>query len=57
MIYDQTEITPQTILEQFNVQHKDLTFTINEEMDNQITYFDLNLINGDKQKWKFTENL
>jgi hypothetical protein len=45
MIYDQTKITPQTILEQFNIQHKDLKFTINEEMDNQITYLDLNLTN------------
>jgi hypothetical protein len=47
LLYDQTKITPQTILEQFNIQHKDLKFTINEEMDNQITCLDLNLTN----KW------
>jgi hypothetical protein len=45
MIYDQTIINSQTILEQFNIQHKDLKFTINEEMDNKITYLDLNSTN------------
>jgi hypothetical protein len=47
MTYDQTKITPETILEQFNTQHKDLKFIINEETDNQITYLDLYLTN----KW------
>jgi hypothetical protein len=36
---------PQTILEQFNIQHGDLQFTVNEETDNQIAYLDLNLVN------------
>jgi hypothetical protein len=31
------------------VQHKDLHFTLNEELNNQITYLDLNLIN---KQWK-----
>jgi hypothetical protein len=38
-------ITPQTVLEQFNAQHRDLQFTINEETDTQIAYPDLNLVN------------
>jgi phage regulator Rha-like protein len=46
MIYNQTKITPQTILEQFNTQHRDLQFTTNEETDNQIAYLDLNLVNN-----------
>jgi hypothetical protein len=37
MIYDQTKITPQTIIKQFKVQHK--------VTDNQVTYLDLNLTN------------
>jgi hypothetical protein len=45
MIYDQTKITPQTILVHFNTQHKDLKYTINVETDNQITYIDFNLSN------------
>jgi hypothetical protein len=48
MIYHQTKLTPQTILEQFNVQHKDLKFTI-KEMDNPITYLYLNLSNKQGQ--------
>jgi hypothetical protein len=31
------------------VQHKDLHFTLNEELNNQITYLDLNLINKQGQ--------
>jgi hypothetical protein len=49
IIYNQTKITPQTILEQFNTQHKDLQFRVNEEMDNQIAYLDLNLVNKQGQ--------
>jgi hypothetical protein len=45
IIYDQSKITPQHILEQFNAQHKDLQFTINEEINNQIEYLDLKLTN------------
>jgi hypothetical protein len=41
MIYDQRKRTPQTILEQFNIQHEDLKFTINRETNNQITYLEL----------------
>jgi hypothetical protein len=36
IIYNQIKTTPQTILEQFNAQYRDLQFTINEETDNQI---------------------
>jgi hypothetical protein len=49
ILSNQTKITPQTICEQFNVQHKDLYFTVNKEMDNQIAYLDLNLINKQGQ--------
>jgi hypothetical protein len=45
IIYDQRKITPQTILEDFNIQHEDLNFTINNETNDQITYLDLNLTN------------
>jgi organic radical activating enzyme len=45
IIYNQTETTPQHILKHFNEQNKNLQFTINEEVNNQITYLDLNLIN------------
>ncbi|PNF21348.1 hypothetical protein B7P43_G18100 [Cryptotermes secundus] len=45
IIYNHTKITPQCILEQFNGQHKNLQFTINEEVNNQITYLDLNITN------------
>jgi hypothetical protein len=45
IIYDQRKITPQTILEDFNIQHKDLKFTINNEIKDQINYLDLNLTN------------
>jgi hypothetical protein len=45
IIHDQTKITPKTVLQQINAQHRDLQFTINEETDNQIAYFDLNLVN------------
>jgi hypothetical protein len=44
MAYNQTTITPHTKCESFNVQHKDLHFTVKEEMDNQMAYLDLNLI-------------
>jgi hypothetical protein len=47
--YNQTKITPQSLFEQFNAQHKDLQFTINEEINNQIAYLDLNLINKQGQ--------
>jgi hypothetical protein len=43
--WNETKITPQTTLEQINAQHRDLQFTINEETDNQIAYFDLSLAN------------
>jgi hypothetical protein len=49
MIYNQTKINPKIISEQFNVQHKDLHFTINDELNNQINYLDLNLINKQGQ--------
>jgi hypothetical protein len=51
IIYNQTKISPQTILEQFNAQHTsiDLQFTINEETVNQIAYLDLNLVNKREQ--------
>jgi hypothetical protein len=49
IICNQTKITPQPVLEQFNGQHRDLQFTINEEMDNQIAYPDLNLVNKQGQ--------
>jgi FMN-dependent NADH-azoreductase len=45
----QPAINPQSLLEQFNAQHKDLQFTINEEVNNQIAYLDLNLINNQGQ--------
>jgi hypothetical protein len=32
----QTKITPQSLFEQFNVQHKDLQFTINEEVNTEV---------------------
>jgi hypothetical protein len=49
IIYDQRKITPQTILENFNIQHKDLNFTTNTEINNQINYLDLNLTNKQGQ--------
>jgi hypothetical protein len=49
MIYDQNKITPQDILEQFNTQHENLQFTINEEINNQIEYLDLKLTNKQGQ--------
>jgi hypothetical protein len=49
IIYNQTKITPQTLTEHFNAQHKDLQFTRNEEINNQITYLDLNLTNRQGQ--------
>jgi hypothetical protein len=45
IIYDQRKITSQTILEDFNIQHKDQNFTIYNEINDQITYLDLNLTN------------
>jgi hypothetical protein len=44
IIYNQTKISPKTIPEQINAQHRDLQFTINKETDNQIHYLDLNLV-------------
>jgi hypothetical protein len=38
LIYDQTKINPQIINTEFNTQHKELPFTINEELHNQINY-------------------
>ena len=52
MIYNQSKITPQQILEQFNTQNKNLKFTMNEEVNSQISYLDLNLINTNEQKIK-----
>jgi hypothetical protein len=49
VIYNQTKITPPTLTEHFNAQHKDLQFTINGELNNQITYLDLNLTNRQGQ--------
>jgi hypothetical protein len=49
IIYNQTKITPQYILKHFNAQNKNLHFTINEEVNKQITYLDLNLINKQGQ--------
>jgi hypothetical protein len=49
IIYNQTKITPHTITEHFNAQHKELQFTINEELNNQITHLDLNLTNRQGQ--------
>jgi hypothetical protein len=49
IIYNQAKITPHTLTEHFNAQHEDLHFTINEELNNQITYLDLNLTNGQGQ--------
>jgi hypothetical protein len=49
IIHNQTKITPQSLLEQFNTQHKDLQFTINEEVNNQKSYLDLNLTNKQGQ--------
>jgi hypothetical protein len=45
LIYDQTKINPQIINTEFNRQHRELHFTINEGLHNQINYLDLNLIN------------
>jgi hypothetical protein len=45
IIYDQSKITSQNILQQFNAQHRDLQFTLNEEVNNQIEYLDLKLTN------------
>jgi hypothetical protein len=41
IICNQTKITHQILLEQLSAQHKDLHFTINEEVKNQIAYLDL----------------
>jgi hypothetical protein len=49
IIYDQNKITPQHILEQFNAQHRDLRFMLNEEINNQIQYLDLKLTNKQGQ--------
>ena len=49
MIYNHSKITPQQILEQFNTQNKNLKFTMNEEVNSQISYLDLNLINTNEQ--------
>jgi hypothetical protein len=49
IVYNQTKITPQSLFEQFNAQHKDLQFTINEEVNNQIACLDLNLIDNQGQ--------
>jgi hypothetical protein len=49
IINNQTKITPHTITEHCNAQHKDLQFTIDEELNNQITYLDLNLTNRQGQ--------
>jgi hypothetical protein len=43
IIYDQH------ILEQFNAQHSELQFTLNEEVNNQIEYLDLKLTNKEGQ--------
>jgi hypothetical protein len=45
IIDNQTKTTPQSLFEQFNAQHKDLQLTINKEVNNQIAYLDVNLIN------------
>jgi hypothetical protein len=45
IIYNPLLISPQDLLQQFNKQHKNLQFTLNEEINNQITYLDLNLTN------------
>ncbi|PNF38136.1 hypothetical protein B7P43_G14608 [Cryptotermes secundus] len=49
IIYNQTKITPQCLLEHFSGQHRNLQFTINEEVNNQIAYLDLNLFNKNGQ--------
>jgi hypothetical protein len=49
VIYNQTRITPKTILEQFSAQHRNLQFTINDETDDQTAYLDLNLVNNQGQ--------
>jgi hypothetical protein len=49
IIYNQTKISPHTLTEHFNAQHKDLQFTINRELNNQITYLDLYLTNRQGQ--------
>jgi hypothetical protein len=36
IINNETKIKPQIISEQFNLLHKDLQFTINDELNNQI---------------------
>jgi hypothetical protein len=46
IIYNHTKITPYMITEHFNGQHKNLQFTLNKELNNQITYLDLNLTNN-----------
>jgi hypothetical protein len=46
LIYDQTKINPQIINIEFNSQYKELHFTINEELNNQINYLDLTLTNN-----------
>jgi hypothetical protein len=46
IIHNQTIITPYMITEHFNGQHKNLQFMLNEELNNQITYLDLNLTNN-----------
>jgi hypothetical protein len=45
IVYNQTKIPPQYILKHFSEQNKNLQFAMNEEVNNQITYFDLNLTN------------
>jgi hypothetical protein len=49
IIYNQAKIIPHTLTEHFYAQHKDLHFTINEELNNQKTYLDLNLTNRQGQ--------
>jgi hypothetical protein len=49
IIHNQTKITRQSLSEQFNAQHEDLQFTINEEVHNQKAYLDLNLTNKQGQ--------
>jgi hypothetical protein len=43
IIYDQNKITPESILELFNKQHRALQFTITEKK--YISYLDLNILN------------
>jgi hypothetical protein len=49
IIYNQAKITPQILPEHIKAQHKDLQFTINKELNKQITYLDLNLTNKQGQ--------